>query len=92
MEEYRIKETFHQNKAKLEVESLDEKERKTFIFDYDKRLVFVRDLIADSCQSSQIEEDKEDFLGNFVFWDRETNVTGPTAIFNGLTKNSKVSA
>lgn len=92
MEEYRIKETFHQNKGKLNVESLNKNGRKILIFDYDKKQVFIQDLVTDSCQSSRIQENNQKVLGKFVFWDKiKANVAGPTAIFNGLA-NSTVSA
>lgn len=86
-----IKETFYKNKGKLEVESLDSNERKIFIFDYDKKKFFVQDLVASTCQSSQIKENNQDFLEHFTFWDLKAKMTGVTVLFNRLIKGPRVS-
>lgn len=87
-----IKETFHRNKGKLEVESLDKKIRKIHIFDFDKKRIFTQDLMSNSCESDPIEEKNQKSVGKYVFWDSKTNVAGATAIFNQLANDHKVSA
>lgn len=85
-----ITETFLKDKGKLEVESPDQKERKVLIFDYAKKQIFVQDLVANACQAIRIQHN-QDFLGNYVFPDSKSNVSGPTAIFNKLVNSQKVS-